>query len=61
MVDQILALLELTGPFGTLLYTGHDWADASLARRFMRLMADEVMPRVNAALAPQCDSSLRRA
>ena len=61
VVDQLLALLELTGPFETLLYTGHDWADASLARRSMRLMADEVMPRVNAVLTAQCDASSRSA
>jgi len=38
------------GPFGTLMYTGHDWADIPLARRSMELMATEVMPKVNAAL-----------
>ena len=32
-------------------YCGHDWADAALARRSMTLMAEEVMPRVNRALA----------
>ena len=50
VVDQILALHELIGGFGTLMYTGHDWADVPLARRSMELMATEVMPRVNAAL-----------
>ncbi len=50
VVDQILALREEIGSFGTLVYTGLDWADEALGRRSMRLMAEEVMPRVNAAL-----------
>ena len=50
VVDQILSLRELVGPFGTLMYTGHDWADIPLSRRSMELMATEVMPRVNKAL-----------
>jgi hypothetical protein len=33
-----------------LLYAGHDWVDTALSRRSMELMAQEVMPRVNAAL-----------
>ena len=51
VVDQLLAFREVTGDFGTLLYAGHDWADAGLARRSMELMAEKVMPAVNAALA----------
>jgi alkanesulfonate monooxygenase SsuD/methylene tetrahydromethanopterin reductase-like flavin-dependent oxidoreductase (luciferase family) len=50
VVEQILHLRNTVGPFGTLLYTGHDWMDPPLARRSMELMAGEVMPRVNAAL-----------
>lgn len=50
VVDQILAFREQAGAFGTLLYCGHDWADPALARRSMTLMAEKVMPRVNAAL-----------
>ena len=50
VVEELLAFREQTGAFGTLLYCGHDWADAQLARRSMTLMAEEVMPRVNAAL-----------
>jgi hypothetical protein len=34
------------GPFGTLLYAGHDWADAGLARRSMVLLAEQVQPRL---------------
>jgi alkanesulfonate monooxygenase SsuD/methylene tetrahydromethanopterin reductase-like flavin-dependent oxidoreductase (luciferase family) len=50
VVDQILAFRDVIGDFGTLLYAGHDWKDKALARRSMELMANEVMPRVNAAL-----------
>ena len=47
VVDQLLAFRETVGDFGTLLYAGHDWADARLARRSMELMAEKVMPAVN--------------
>lgn len=47
---RIVALREQVGPFGTLVYAGHDWADTALARRSMELMATEVMPRVNRLL-----------
>jgi alkanesulfonate monooxygenase SsuD/methylene tetrahydromethanopterin reductase-like flavin-dependent oxidoreductase (luciferase family) len=50
VVDQILAFREKVGPFGTLYYPCHDWVDPALAKRSMQLMAEEVMPRVNAAL-----------
>lgn len=50
VVAQILELREIIGPFGQLMYTGHDWADEPLSRRSMELMAQEVMPRVNKAL-----------
>ena len=49
-VDQILALREEIGDFGTLLYAGHDWVDPALGRRSMELMAEQVMPRVNQAI-----------
>lgn len=51
VVDQILAFREQVGDFGTLLYACHDWVDPALGRRSMELMAQEVMPRVNAAIA----------
>jgi len=38
------------GAFGTLLYAGKDWREPALDKRSMRLMAEEVLPRVNAAL-----------
>ena len=30
---------------------GHDWTDKELGRRSMILMAEEVMPRINVAIA----------
>ncbi len=50
VVDQLLAFRETTGDFGTLLYACHDWMDPALGRRSMQIMAEEVMPRVNAAI-----------
>ena len=50
VAEKIVALRRQIGPFGTLLYVGHDWADAALARRSMELMATRVMPAVNRAL-----------
>jgi len=50
VVDQILAFRQKVGPFGTLYYPCHDWVDPKLARRSMQLMAEQVMPKVNAAL-----------
>ena len=51
IVDQILALREEIGDFGELVYAGMDWVDERLAKRSMHLMAEQVMPRVNAAIA----------
>jgi alkanesulfonate monooxygenase SsuD/methylene tetrahydromethanopterin reductase-like flavin-dependent oxidoreductase (luciferase family) len=50
VVDQLLAFREETGDFGTLLYACHDWVDLEMGRRSMRLMAEQVMPRLNAAI-----------
>lgn len=50
VADQILAFRDTVGPFGTLLYAGHDWLDPGLARRSMVLLAEQVMPKVNAAI-----------
>jgi hypothetical protein len=33
-----------------LLYAGKDWRDPKLAKRSMTLLADKVMPKVNAAI-----------
>ncbi len=50
VVDKILAFREQVGDFGTLLYPGHDWADITLGRRSMVLMAEKVMPAINAVI-----------
>jgi alkanesulfonate monooxygenase SsuD/methylene tetrahydromethanopterin reductase-like flavin-dependent oxidoreductase (luciferase family) len=53
VVDEILKLHEQTGDFGELVYAGMDWVDEKLAKRSMQLMAEEVMPRVTAAIGKQ--------
>jgi len=50
VVDEILAMHETIGDFGTLLYCGKDWTDQVLGRKSMELMAEKVMPAVNTAL-----------
>lgn len=50
VAERIVELRRQVGPFGTLVYAGHDWADVTLSRRSMELMATEVMPRVNRLL-----------
>lgn len=50
VADAILKLREETGDFGELVYAGMDWVDPALGKRSMQLMAEEVMPRVNAAV-----------
>ena len=50
IVDRILALREEIGDFGEIVYAGMDWVDPALEKRSMTLMAEQVMPRVNAAI-----------
>jgi alkanesulfonate monooxygenase SsuD/methylene tetrahydromethanopterin reductase-like flavin-dependent oxidoreductase (luciferase family) len=50
VADEILAHREAVGEFGTLLYAGKDWKDRELGRRSMVLLAEKVMPQVNAAI-----------
>jgi alkanesulfonate monooxygenase SsuD/methylene tetrahydromethanopterin reductase-like flavin-dependent oxidoreductase (luciferase family) len=50
VVDQLLALREQIGDFGEIVYAGMDWVSPELAKRSMQLMAEQVMPRVNAAI-----------
>lgn len=52
VADEIMAFRDEVGQFGTLLYAGKDWADASLGRRSMVLLAEEVKPMVEASEAP---------
>lgn len=49
VADEILAFREETGDFGTLLYAGKDWKDRDLGRNSMILLAEQVLPKVNAA------------
>ncbi len=46
VLDQLVALREETGPFGTLLMTGHDWDRPAMWRRSMELLATKVMPHL---------------
>jgi alkanesulfonate monooxygenase SsuD/methylene tetrahydromethanopterin reductase-like flavin-dependent oxidoreductase (luciferase family) len=46
VADKLIAFREQVGPFGTLLYCGHDWADPRAMRRSMELMAEKVLPRL---------------
>ena len=50
VADRILEFRDQVGAFGTLLYTGHDWADPALARRSMELTANEVLPIIHRAI-----------
>src|SRR5882757_357722 len=53
VADQLLAFQDEVGNFGTLLYAGKDWKDRELGRDSMILMAEKVMPQVNAATPRQ--------
>ena len=50
VADQLLKLREEIGDFGEIVYAGMDWVDPTLAKRSMELMAEQVLPRVNAAI-----------
>jgi alkanesulfonate monooxygenase SsuD/methylene tetrahydromethanopterin reductase-like flavin-dependent oxidoreductase (luciferase family) len=50
VADEILAFREKVGDFGTLLYAGKDWLDPTLGKRSMQLLAEKVLPKVNAAI-----------
>ncbi len=45
VLEQLVALREEIGHFGTLLMAGHDWDQPKLWRRSMELLATDVMPR----------------
>ena len=51
VVDHVLSLREEIGDFGELVYAGMDWVDEGLTKRSLQLMAEQVMPRVNTAIA----------
>lgn len=45
VLDQLVALVDEVGWFGTLLLTHKDWDRPELHKRSMRLLAEQVMPR----------------
>jgi alkanesulfonate monooxygenase SsuD/methylene tetrahydromethanopterin reductase-like flavin-dependent oxidoreductase (luciferase family) len=51
VTEQVLEFRDYVGDFGQLVYAGHDWTDVDLSRRSMVLMAEEVLPRINAAIS----------
>lgn len=53
VLDQLIALREEVGDFGTLVSVAHDWDDPERWQRSMRLLAEEVMPR----FSQHCDAS----
>ena len=57
VADQLLSFQEEVGQFGTLLYAGKDWSDRELGRQSMILMAEQVMPRINAGLSKQSSAA----
>ena len=53
VADELLALRDDVGEFGTLLYAGKDWADVELGRNSMISLAEKVLPKVNDAIGVQ--------
>lgn len=45
-LDRLVAFMEETGPFGTLLCVGHDWDRPEMWKRSMRLLAEDVLPKL---------------
>ena len=46
VLDQLVALVDEVGFFGTLLLTHKDWDKPDLHKRSMTLLAEQVMPRL---------------
>jgi alkanesulfonate monooxygenase SsuD/methylene tetrahydromethanopterin reductase-like flavin-dependent oxidoreductase (luciferase family) len=61
VLDQLVALCEQWGEFGTLLMVGHDWGDQAIWRRSMSLLAEQVMPRLNQHLESQPSAEISAA
>ena len=45
VVEKLVALREVTGPFGVLTMLAHEWDDETFCRRSMQLLAQDVMPK----------------
>jgi alkanesulfonate monooxygenase SsuD/methylene tetrahydromethanopterin reductase-like flavin-dependent oxidoreductase (luciferase family) len=46
VMDQLIAMTDVIGPFGTLLLGGHEWDKPAMWRRSLELMASDVAPRL---------------
>ena len=57
VADQLLAFQQEVGQFGTLLYAGKDWKDPELGRQSMIMMAEKVMPQVNAGTSKKSSAA----
>ena len=51
VLARLLALVEETGPFGTLILMGYDWDDKAAWLRNLDLFARELMPALNREVA----------
>lgn len=45
VLDRLVAFHDMTGYFGTLIMTCHDWDNPPFWKRSMRLLAEEVLPK----------------
>ncbi len=61
VADELLKLREEAGDFGEIVYANMDWVDPALAKRSMELMAEKVMPKVNAAIGASGRPAARKA
>ena len=50
VAEKVMAFREEIGHFGTLVLTAQDWIEKDAMQRSMKLLAEEVMPKVNAAI-----------
>jgi alkanesulfonate monooxygenase SsuD/methylene tetrahydromethanopterin reductase-like flavin-dependent oxidoreductase (luciferase family) len=46
VLDQLVAVVDEVGYFGTLLVTQKDWDNAALHKKSLRLVAEQVMPKL---------------
>ena len=53
VAEKLLALREEVGPFGTLILGALDFPDVELHKNSVRLVAEEVMPRIRSAIGEQ--------
>ena len=47
VLDKLIALRDTTGHFGVLTLLTHDWDDPAFCQRSMRLLAEDVMPKLS--------------